>query len=108
MLKGGLGGMMKKAQEMQENMQKMQAELVNKKVTGQAGGGAVEVELNGHYGCTRVQISAEAMNEDKEMLEALIAAAVNNAAVKVQEMTQSEMSKVTAGIGLPAGFKLPF
>lgn len=108
MLKGGLGGMMKKAQEMQENMQKMQADLVHKKVQGQAGGGAVEVELNGHYGCTAVRLSPDALKEDKEMLEALIAAAVNSAAVKVQEMTQTEMAKVTAGMGLPAGFKLPF
>lgn len=108
MLKGGLGSMMKKAQEMQENMQKMQAELANKTVVGQAGGGAVQMTLNGHYACVGVKLSDEALKEDREMLEALIAAAMNDAAQKVQAMTQQEMANITGGLNLPAGMKLPF
>ena len=108
MLKGGLGGMMKKAQEMQENMQRMQEELGRKTVQGQAGAGAVAITLNGHYGCTGVSLSTEALQEDREMLEALIAAAVNDAVQKVQAMTQSEMAAITGGLNLPNGFKLPF
>ena len=108
MLKGGLGGMMKKAQEMQENMQRMQEELGRKTVQGQAGAGAVTVTLNGHYGCVGVSLGAEALQEDREMLEALIAAAVNDATQKVQAMTQSEMAAITGGMNLPGGFKLPF
>lgn len=108
MIKSGLGGMMKKAQEVQENMQKMQADLVNKTVTGQSGAGAVEIVLNGHYGCERVHISKEAQQESPEILEALIAAAFNDAVQKVQELTQREMSAITAGLNLPNGFKLPF
>ncbi|SUO97730.1 YbaB/EbfC family nucleoid-associated protein [Suttonella ornithocola] len=108
MLKGGLGGMMKKAQEMQENMQKMQEELATKTVIGQAGAGAVEIIMNGHFSCQRVTLSEEALKEDKEILEALIAAAVNDAAEKVKALTQTEMGSLTAGLNLPAGFKLPF
>lgn len=108
MLPGKLGGMMKKAQEMQENMQKMQAELSNRSVVGVSGAGAVKVILNGHYACQRVELSDEALQEDKEMLEALLAAAYSDASAKVKEMTQEEMTKITGGMGLPGGFKFPF
>ncbi len=108
MLKGGLGNMMKKAQEMQENMKKMQAELANKMVIGQSGGGAVKIEMNGHHACQRVKLSEEILKESPDMIEALIAAAINDANTKVQEMTQAEMSNITSGMGLPAGMKLPF
>lgn len=108
MLPGKLGGMMKKAQEMQENMQKMQAELSNRSVVGISGAGAVKVILNGHYVCQRVELSDEALQEDKEMLEALLAAAYSDASAKVKEMTQEEMAKITGGMGLPGGFKFPF
>lgn len=108
MLKGGLGGMMKKAQEMQEKMQRVQEELARKTVQGQAGAGAVQVMLNGHYGCTGVAISEEALNEDREMLEALLAAAFNDATQKVRQMTQEDMAAVTGGLNLPGGMKLPF
>ncbi len=108
MLKGGLGGMMKKAQEMQANMQRVQEELGAKTVTGQSGAGAVQVVLNGHYGCERVILSEEMASEDKEIVEALVAAAINDATKKVQALTQDEMGSITAGMNLPAGFKLPF
>lgn len=108
MLKGGLGSMMKKAQEMQENMQRMQAELVNKTVEGQSGAGAVVITMNGHFGCERVLLSDELLQEDKEMIEALIAAAISDAAKKTQEMTQQEMANITEGLNLPPGFKMPF
>ena len=108
MLKGGLGSMMKKAQEMQENMQRMQEELGNKTVEGQSGAGAVLVTMNGHFGCERVVLSDELMTEDKDMVEALIAAAISDAAKKAQEMTQREMASLTEGINLPPGFKMPF
>lgn len=108
MLKGGLGGMMKKAQEMQANMQRVQEELGNKTVVGQAGAGAVKVTMNGHYGCEKVELSEEAAQEDKEMQEALIAAAISDATKKVQDLTQQEMGQLTAGMNLPAGMKLPF
>ena len=108
MLPGKLGNMMKKAQEMQANMQKMQEELANKHVVGIAGAGAVKVTLNGHYACQRVELGEEALKEDKEMLEALIAAAISDAASKVNQMTQEEMPAITGGMGLPGGFKLPF
>lgn len=108
MIKGGLGNMMKKAQEMQANMQRLQQELGAKTVEGQAGAGAVTVVMNGHFGCERVSLSDETMSEDKEMIEALIAAAVSDAAKKAQEMTQQEMASLTDGLNLPPGFKMPF
>ena len=108
MLPGKLGNMMKKAQEMQANMQKMQEELANKHVVGIAGAGAVKVTLNGHYACQRVELGEAALKEDKAMLEALIAAAISDAASKVNQMTQEEMAAITGGMGLPGGFKLPF
>lgn len=108
MLKGGLGSMMKKAQKMQANMQRVQEELGSKTVIGQSGAGAVQVELTGHYGCKRIALSEEALKEDKEMLEALIAAAINDAVLKVQKMTQEDMGAITAGLNLPGGMKLPF
>lgn len=108
MFKGSMGNMMKKMQEMQANMQKMQEELGKKTVTGQAGGGAVEVVLNGHFACERVNLNDESLTEDKDMLEALIAAAINDATQKAQALSQSEMSNLAGGIDLPAGFKLPF
>ena len=108
MLPGKLGTMMKKAQEMQENMQKMQAELANRHIVGIAGAGAVKVTLNGHYACQKVELTEEALKEDKDMLEALLAAAISDASAKVSAMTQEEMANLTGGMGLPGGFKLPF
>jgi hypothetical protein len=107
-MKGALGDMMKKAQEMQENMQKAQAELAKKEVIGEAGGGMVSVVMRGTHEVNRVTIDPSLVGEDVEMLEDLIAAAVNDAVHKVEKSNQDAMQEMTAGLNLPPGFKLPF
>ena len=99
---------MKKAQEMQENMQKAQAELAKKEVIGEAGGGMVSVVMRGTHEVNRVTIDPSLVDEDVEMLEDLIAAAVNDAVHKVEKSNQDAMQEMTAGLNLPPGFKLPF
>ena len=107
-MKGALGDMMKKAQEMQENMQKAQAELAKKEIVGEAGGGMVSVVMRGTHEVNRVTIDPSLVDEDVEMLEDLIAAAVNDAVHKVEKSNQDAMQEMTAGLNLPPGFKLPF
>lgn len=107
-MKGGLGDMMKQAQKMQENLQKAQEEIANMEVTGEAGAGMVKVTMTGRHDLKRVEIDASLMGDDKEMLEDLIAAAVNDANRRVEAKTQEKMSGLTAGISLPPGMKLPF
>ena len=107
-MKGGLGGLMKQAQKMQEDMQKAQAELADMEVEGQAGGGMVKVTMTGRHDIKRVHIDDSLMGDDKEMLEDLVAAAVNDAVRQVEKTTQDKMSGITGGIDLPPGFKLPF
>ena len=107
-MKGALGDMMKKAQEMQENMQKAQLELAGKEVTGEAGGGMVSVVMRGTHEVNRVTIDPSLADDDIEMLEDLIAAAVNDAVHKVEKSNQTAMQEMTAGLNLPPGFKLPF
>ncbi len=107
-MKGALGDMMKKAQEMQENMQKAQAELAKKEVIGEAGGGMVSVVMRGTHEVNGVTIDPSLVDEDVEMLEDLIAAAVNDAVHKVEKSNQDAMQEMTAGLNLPPGFKLPF
>ena len=104
----GLGGMMKQAQKMQENMQKAQEELANMEVTGQAGGGLVSVVMTGRHDVRRVSIDSSLMEEDKEMLEDLLAAAVNDSVRQIEKVSQERMSSMTQGMGLPPGMKLPF
>ncbi|TNG01974.1 MAG: YbaB/EbfC family nucleoid-associated protein [Gammaproteobacteria bacterium] len=106
-MKGGLGNIMKQAQQMQENMQKKQAEMAKMEVMGESGGGMVKITLNGKHEARRVEID-ETLLDDKEMLEDLIAAAINDATHKVEEKTQSEMADVLGGMQLPPGMKLPF
>ena len=107
-MKGGLGNLMKQAQRMQETMQKAQQELAEMEVTGQAGGGMVSVVMTGRHDVKRVTIDDSLLQEDKEMLEDLLAAAVNDAVRKVESTTQEKMSSISAGMGLPGGFKMPF
>lgn len=107
-MKGGLGNIMKQAQQMQANMQKLQEELARTEVTGQSGGGMVNVVMNGRHEVRRVTIDPSLLADDKDMLEDLIAAAVNDAVHKVESTSQERMASVTAGLNLPAGFKLPF
>jgi len=108
MMKGGLGGLMKQAQKMQEEMQKAQAEIAEMEVTGQSGGGLVKVTVNGRHECKRVAIDESLLEDDKDMLEDLVAAAINDAAVRVDETTKARMEGVTSGMQMPAGFKMPF
>ncbi len=103
-----LGGLMKQAQKMQENMQKAQEELANMEVTGQAGAGLVTVVMTGRHDVKRVSIDDSLMQENKEMLEDLLAAAVNDAVHHVEKISQERMSNMTAGMPLPPGFKMPF
>lgn len=107
-MKGGFGNMMKQAQKMQEQMQRMQEEVANMEVTGQAGGGMVSVVMTGRHDVKRVSIDESLMQDDKEMLEDLVAAAVNDAVRQVEQVSQEKMSGVTAGLNLPGGMKLPF
>ena len=108
MLKGGLGNIMKQAQQMQENMQKMQEQLASVEVEGQAGAGMVKVTMNCRHDVKRVSIDDSLMSEDKEMLEDLLAAAVNDAVRRVEQTSQEKMSGFTSGLNLPPGFKMPF
>ncbi len=107
-MKDQLGNIMKQAQAMQENFQKMQAELASTEVTGQSGAGMVEVVMTCRHDVHRVTIAQELMSDDKEILEDLIAAALNDAVRKVEEMSQQKMGGLTSGINLPPGLKLPF
>jgi DNA-binding YbaB/EbfC family protein len=106
MMKGGLGGMMKQAQQMQQNMQKVQAELATVEVEGQAGSGMVKVIMTCAHEVRRVSLNV--LTDDKEMLEDLIVLAVNDALKKVELTSQQRMSGFTSGLGLPPGMKLPF
>ena len=108
MLKGGLGNIMKQAQKMQEDMQKAQEEVANLEVEGQAGGGMVKVVMNGRHEIRKVTLDDSLMQDDKEMIEDLLAAAVNDAVRRVEQQTQEKMAGVTAGLNLPGGMKLPF
>jgi DNA-binding YbaB/EbfC family protein len=107
MMKGGLGGLMKQAQQMQENMKKAQDALATIDVEGQAGSGAVKVVMSCKYEAKRVTIDPSVM-DDREMLEDLIVAALNDAARKVESTSQEKMSGFTSGLNLPPGFKMPF
>ncbi len=107
-MKGGLGNLMKQAQQMQANVQKAQEEIAKMEATGEAGGGLVKVTLNGRHEARRVEIDDSLIGDDKEMLEDLIAAAINDATHKVEAMSQEHMAGMTAGMNLPAGMKLPF
>ena len=107
-MKGGLGGMMKQAQKMQEDMAKAQEELAEMEVNGEAGGGLVKVRMTGKHEVKRVEIDESLIGDDREMLEDLVAAAVNDAVAKVVQMTQEKMASLTAGLNLPGGMKLPF
>ncbi|ATX77223.1 MULTISPECIES: YbaB/EbfC family nucleoid-associated protein [Reinekea] len=108
MMKGGMGNMMKQAQQMQEKMQQIQAEVDRMEVTGEAGAGLVRLVMTGRHDVKSVSLDDSLMQEDKELLEDLLAAAVNDAVRKVDSASKERMSSVTAGMGLPPGMKLPF
>jgi nucleoid-associated protein EbfC len=107
-MRGDIGNMMKQAQALQDNMQKVQAEIAQLEITGEAGGGMVKVTINGRHEARRVQIEPSVYGEDREMLEDLLAAAFNDAAHKLEAATQTMMSNAMGGLKLPPGMKLPF
>jgi len=107
-MKGGLGKLMKQAQEMQANMQKAQEELANTQFTGQSGGGMVTIVMNGRHDVTKVSIDDSLLSDDKDMLEDLIAAAVNDAVRNIEKKSKETMSSMTQGLPIPGDFKLPF
>ena len=107
MMKGGIAGLMKQAQQMQENMKKAQAELATVEIEGQSGAGMVKIVMTCAHEVRRVAIDASVM-DDKEMLEDLVAAAINDAMRRAEETSQQRMAGFTAGLNLPAGMKLPF
>lgn len=108
--KGGLGNIMKQAQQMQARMQQVQEEIAQLEVTGEAGAGMVKVVINGAHNCRRVEIDPSLLSDedDKEMLEDLVAAAFNDAARRLDETQKEKMASVTGGMQLPPGFKMPF
>jgi nucleoid-associated protein EbfC len=107
-MKGGLGNLMRQAQQMQETMQKAQAELAALEVTGEAGGGMVKVVLNGQHEARRITIDPRLLSEDKDMLEDMLVAACNDAVRKIAASTREKYSGLTSGLNLPPGIKLPF
>ncbi len=107
-MKESLSKMMEQAQKMQADLQKAQAELANAEITGESGAGMVQVIMTGRHDVKRVIIDDSVMGEDKEVLEDLLAAAVNDAVRKVEANNQSAMSELAAGFNLPPGFKMPF
>ena len=108
MMKGQLAGLMKQAQQMQDNMRKLQDELGAMEVEGQSGAGMVKVSMTCKHEVKRVTIDPSLLKDDKEMLEDLVAAAMNDAAHKAEAAVQEKMSALTGGLGLPPGLKLPF
>jgi len=106
--KGGLGAIMKQAQQMQENMRRMQESLASTEVEGQSGAGMVKVQMTCKYEVKRVTVDPSLAGDDREMLEDLVTAAFNDAARRVEATIAEKMSGMTAGLGLPPGFKLPF
>jgi hypothetical protein len=107
MIKGGIGNLMKQVQQMQDNMQKAQAQLADIEVEGQSGAGMVKVVITCRNDVRRVSIDPSAM-DDKEMLEDLIAAAMNDAIRKAEATSQEKLGGLTQGLPLPPGFKMPF
>ena len=107
-MKGNIGQLMKQAQMMQENMRRMQEGLATLEIEGQSGAGMVKVLMTGKHEVKRVSIDPSLVGDDREMLEDLVTAAFNDAARKVEAAINEKMAGVTAGLGLPAGFKLPF
>jgi DNA-binding YbaB/EbfC family protein len=107
-MKNPLANLMQQAQKMQENLQKAQEELAALEVQGESGGGLVRIVMNGKKEVKKVSIDESLVKEDRDMLEDLVAAAVNDAINRVNRLKQEKMAALTGGIELPAGFKLPF
>jgi DNA-binding YbaB/EbfC family protein len=107
-MRGNIGNMMKQAQALQENMQKAQAEIAQMQITGESGGGMVKVTISGKHEVSRVQIEPAVISEDREMLEDLIAAAMNDAVHRLEAASQAKIASLMGGLQLPPGMKMPF
>ncbi len=107
-MKGGIGQLMKQAQQMQANMQKAQEEMASTMVTGESGAGMVRVTMNCQHRVQKVEIDDSMIGDDKEMLEDLTVAAFNDAVSKVEKTVQEKFAGMASGMNLPPGFKLPF
>jgi len=107
-MKGGIGNLMKQAQQLQANMQKAQAEIAAMEITGESGGGMVKVTINGRHEAKRVQIDPSVPMDDREMVEDLVAAAFNDAVHRLESASQERMAGLMGGMNLPPGMKLPF
>ena len=107
-MKNGIDGLMKQAQKMQEKMQKMQQEVINTEVTGEAGAGLVQVRMNGQHDVLQVKVDDSLLAEEKEMLEDLLGAACNDANRKIELMKKEKMGDIGSALNLPNGLNLPF
>ncbi|MGZ8096680.1 MAG: YbaB/EbfC family nucleoid-associated protein [Methylosarcina sp.] len=107
-MKSALGNMLQQAQKMQEDFKKAQEEIAAMEVTGEAGGGLVTIVMTGKREARKVNIDPSLVGEDKDMLEDLVAAAINDAVGKISKMKKDKMSQLTAGLPLPPGFQMPF
>ncbi len=107
-MKGGIGNLMRQAQQMQENLKKAQAELGTLEVTGESGGGSVKVLMNGKHEVRRVTIDPNVAGDDRELLEDLVTAAFNDAVRRLEALTQQKYAGMMGGMQLPPGFKMPF
>jgi DNA-binding YbaB/EbfC family protein len=108
MMKGGIGNLMKQAQQLQASVQKAQEEIAAMEVVGESGGGMVKVTINGRHEARRVSIDPSVPLDDREMVEDLVAAAINDAVHRLQAASQERMSGLMGGMNLPPGLKLPF
>ncbi|OUS29579.1 YbaB/EbfC family nucleoid-associated protein [Thalassotalea sp. 42_200_T64] len=108
MMKGGMGNLMKQAQQMQAKMAKAQEEIAKMEVTGEAGAGMVKITMTGNHNVRRVEIDESLMEDDKDMVEDLVAAAFNDAVRRVEETNKDKMGALTGGMQMPPGFKMPF
>ncbi|BEU03612.1 nucleoid-associated protein [Agarivorans sp. OAG1] len=108
MFKGGMGNLMKQAQQMQDKMQRAQEEIAKMEVTGESGAGLVKVVMLGNHNVRRVELDESLMDDDKDMIEDLLAAAVNDAVRRVEETSKEKMADVTGGMQMPPGMKMPF
>jgi nucleoid-associated protein EbfC len=107
-MKNALGNLMQQAQKMQEDVKKAQEELASLQVTGESGGGLVTIVMTGKREARKVTIDPSLLGEDKDMLEDLVAAAINDAVNKIAKVKKEKMSSITAGIPMPPGFSMPF
>ena len=107
-MKNGLVGIMKQAQKMKSDFEDAQKELANMEITGESGGGMIKIVMTGRHDVKKVEIDSDLMNEEKEMLEDLMAAAVNDAVRKVEKTSQEKLSGLAGGMSLPEGMKFPF